>query len=58
MLIVLSLLVCVIGLLMFALAANPKVNSLGFEMFKIGLLAFLLCFCMGGGQKLLELVPR
>jgi len=42
MIILLSLLVCLIGLLMFALATNPKVNSIGFAMFQIGLLAFLL----------------
>jgi hypothetical protein len=58
MLIVLSLLVCLLGLLMYALAGNPRVSSIGFEMFKIGLFTFLLCFCMGGGGKLLGILPR
>jgi Na+/phosphate symporter len=42
MLIALSLLVSLIGLLMYALAANPKVNEIGRIMFWVGLLAFLL----------------
>jgi hypothetical protein len=40
-----SLLIALIGLLMFALATNEKVNRIGFSMFQCGLLAFLLCFC-------------
>jgi Na+/phosphate symporter len=37
-----SLLVLVIGLLMYALATNPKVSEIGRIMFAFGLLAFLL----------------
>jgi hypothetical protein len=40
-----SLLISVIGLLMYVLAANPKVQEVGRIMFWTGLLAFLL----GGG---------
>lgn len=58
MLITLSFLVLLVGLLMYALSANPKINSIGFEMFRIGLLAFLLCFCMGGGKELITLFAR
>lgn len=42
MIIALSLLVCVIGLLMYALSANPKLVRVGEIMFAAGLLAFLL----------------
>ena len=42
MIILLSLLVCLVGLLMFALSANPKLVQVGFAMFEVGLLAFLL----------------
>lgn len=42
MIILLSLLVALVGLLMFAFAANPKLNQIGFAMFQCGLLAFLL----------------
>jgi hypothetical protein len=42
MLILLALLVCVIGLLMYALSANPKLVTIGLHMFWVGLLAFLL----------------
>jgi hypothetical protein len=42
MLIYLSLLICVIGLLMYALASNPKLVEVGRMMFWTGLLAFLL----------------
>lgn len=45
MIIVLTLLIAVIGLLMYALAANPKWQEIGRIMFFCGLLAFLL----GGG---------
>jgi hypothetical protein len=58
MLIAFSLLICLVGLLMYALAANPKVNTLGFSMFEIGLLAFLLCLCLGGGEHLTSLLPK
>ena len=42
MVIWLSLLVCVIGCLCYALAANPKIAELGRISFFAGLLAFLL----------------
>lgn len=42
MLILISLLVAVIGLLVYALAANAKVAELGRIAFACGLLAFLL----------------
>lgn len=45
MTIVFSLLVSLIGLLMYVLATNPKVVEIGRIMFWTGLLAFLL----GGG---------
>jgi len=38
----LSLLVCLAGLLAYALAANPKIVELGRLSFWVGLLAFLL----------------
>lgn len=38
----LSVLVCVIGMLVYALSANPKVAELGRISFAMGLLAFLL----------------
>ena len=42
MVIYLSLLVCVIGALVYALSANPKMQELGRLSFACGLLAFLL----------------
>jgi hypothetical protein len=42
MIIALSLLVAIIGLLMYALAANPKLVRVGEIMFFCGLLAFLI----------------
>jgi hypothetical protein len=45
MIIGLTLLVALIGLLMYVLASNPKVVEIGRIMFWTGLLAFLL----GGG---------
>ena len=42
MFVYLSLLVCVIGLLMYALATNGKLVEVGRIMFGCGLLAFLL----------------
>jgi len=38
----LPLLVCVIGLLMYALCTNPKLQEVGRIMFWTGLLAFLI----------------
>lgn len=42
MIIYLSLLVAIIGVLMYALAANPKLQEIGRLSFFAGLLAFLL----------------
>lgn len=42
MLIYLSLLIAVVGLLMYALATNPKIVRIGEIMLFCGLLAFLL----------------
>lgn len=42
MIIVLSLLVALVGVLMYALSANPKLVNIGDRMFFAGLLAFLL----------------
>jgi len=42
MVILLPLLVCIVGLLMYALAANPKLVEIGRIMFWVGLLACLL----------------
>ena len=42
MIIYLSLLVALIGVLMYALAGNPKLQEIGRIMFFDGLLAFLL----------------
>lgn len=47
MLIYLSLLVAIIGLLMYALSANPKVVRIGEIMFFDGLLAFLITGAAG-----------
>jgi hypothetical protein len=44
--ILLSLLVAVIGALIYALSANPKLNQMGLIAYGAGLLAFLLQ--MGG----------
>ena len=42
MLIALTLLVALVGLLMWVLSANPKVSEVGKIMFAAGLLAFLI----------------
>lgn len=42
MIIYLSLLVCVIGILMYALCVNPKLQEIGRLAYACGLLAFLL----------------
>lgn len=44
MIIVLALLVALVGLLLYALSANPKVSEIGRIMFFSGLLAFLIRF--------------
>ncbi len=53
MIIALTLLVALVGLLMYVLCANPKLQELGRIMFFVGLLAFLL-----NGEKLLTLLPK
>lgn len=42
MIILLPLLIALIGVLMYALSANPKLQEIGRIMFAFGLLAFLL----------------
>lgn len=42
MIIYISLLLCLIGLLMYAFAANPKLQEIGRITYFAGLLAFLL----------------
>ena len=42
MIIFVSLLIALIGVLMYALAANPKLQEIGRIAFAFGLLAFLL----------------
>ncbi len=42
MIIYLSLLVAIVGVLMYALSANPKLAEIGRISFAMGLLAFLL----------------
>ena len=49
---ILSLLICVVGLLMYALASNPKLVEVGRIMFWTGLLSFLLG---GGGNAAVSL---
>ena len=51
MIIYLSLLICVVGALMYALSANPKLQEMGRLAFACGLLAFLLT-----GEKLLSVI--
>ena len=51
MLIGITLLVALVGLLMYALCGNPKLQEVGRLMFFCGLLAFLL-----NGPRLVELV--
>jgi len=42
MIIIFSLLISLVGLLMYALSANGKIQTIGLHMFWVGLLAFLL----------------
>lgn len=42
MVILLPLLIALVGVLMYALSANPKLVEIGRMMFWVGLLAFLL----------------
>jgi hypothetical protein len=54
MIIYLSLLVALVGVLMYALCVNPKLQEIGRIAFFAGLLAFLLV----GVEKMLTIVPR
>jgi len=54
MTIVLPLLIALIGVLMYALSANPKLNEVGRIMFFCGLLAFLLT----GGAEAIRVLGR
>jgi Na+/phosphate symporter len=51
MIVYLSVLVALIGVLMYALCANPKLQELGRIAFFCGLLTFLL-----NGQRLIEII--
>lgn len=53
MVIYLSLLVCIIGALAYALSSNPKIGELGRLSFACGLLAFLL-----NSGKLFDVIPK
>ena len=52
MVLYLSLIICLLGAFVYALAANPKAAQLGFGSFQCGLLAFLLQI----GPKLKDLL--
>ena len=49
-----SLLVALIGVLMYALCVNPKLQEIGRIAYAMGLLAFLLT----GVQKFVEVIGR
>jgi hypothetical protein len=53
MIILLPLLVALVGVLMYALSANPKLVEIGRIMFFAGLLAFLL----GATPGMLKVIP-
>lgn len=54
MVIFLSLLVAIVGVLMYALSANPKLQEIGRLSYACGLLAFLLT----GADKVLSVIPK
>jgi hypothetical protein len=54
MIIALSLLVAVIGVLMYALAANPKLQEIGRISYAAGLLSFLLT----GAEQLIKIIGK
>ena len=54
MIIYLSLLVAVVGVLMYALSTNPKLQEIGRMSYWCGLLAFLLV----GVEKIVTILPR
>ena len=59
MILLLPLLIAIIGVLMYALSANPKVIEMGRIMFFIGLLATgLLAFLLVGGEQVITLFNR
>jgi Na+/phosphate symporter len=49
----LSLIVCVIGLVLYFVATNPKASEAGRIAFAFGLLAFLLAW-----PRLVQVLPR
>ncbi len=53
MVIYLPLLIAIVGLLMYALCVNPKLQEIGRICFWVGLLAFLL-----GAQPLVNVIRR
>lgn len=53
MVILLPLLVALVGVLMYALSANPRLVEIGRIMFAAGLLAFLL----GAAPAMLKVIP-
>jgi len=55
MIIYLSLLISLIGVLMYALCVNPKLAEIGRNMFWVGLLAFMLT---APGSTALTIVPH
>lgn len=57
MLIALSLLIALVGVLMYALSANPKLVEIGRIAFGTGLLAFMICVCEHG-LKFLGVAPQ
>ena len=58
MIIALSLLIAFVGLVIYAISNNGKAQTLGLSMFQCGLLAFLLCFCLRGGEKMLGILAH
>lgn len=54
MIIALTLLVALVGLLMYVLSANPKLSEIGRIMFFAGMLAFLL----NGAEPLIKLIGK
>lgn len=55
MIVILSLLIAICGLLLYALSANPRVGEIGRIMFFCGLFVFLLQFGQGA---VLNLFPH
>lgn len=55
MVIYFSVLVALIGVLAYALSANPKVAEIGRLSYACGLLAFLICIC---GGHAISIIPK